>query len=89
MGFMLGNLSVEDMQRRSGVEFPPELVEYMEGRHQSEAEDIKAGKWHCFDAPFALVCGDIETATEIHERLKPLSKDFRQQMQISVHRNVR
>lgn len=89
MSFMLGNLSVDQMQRRSGVKFPPELIEYMNGRHQADAENIKAGKWHCFDAPFTLVCGDIETATEIHERLKPLSKDFKQQMQISVQRNVR
>jgi hypothetical protein len=89
MGFMLGNLSVDEMQRRSGVEFPSELAEYMKDRHQAEAENIKPGKWHCFDAPFTLVCGDIETATEIHERLKPLSKHFKQQMQISVQRNVR
>lgn len=84
MGFMLGNLSVDEMQRRSGIEFPVELIEYMKDRHQPEAENIKFGKWHCFDLPFMLVCGDMETAKEVFRHLSPLSNSFKQQMQISV-----
>ena len=84
MGFMLGNLSVDEMQARSGVEFPVELIEYMQDRHQPEAENIKPGKWHCFDLPFTLVCGDMATAKEVFRHLSPLSSSFKQQMQISV-----
>lgn len=84
MGVMLGNLSIDEMQQRSGIEFPVELIEYMKDRHQPEAENIKRGKWHCFDFPFALVCGDMETAKEVFRHLSPLSISFKQQMQISV-----
>lgn len=68
----LGNLSVEDIQRRAGVTFPPELVEYMKSRQQAVASNIQPGKWHCFDIPFFLVCGDMETATHIYEAIKDL-----------------
>jgi hypothetical protein len=84
MVFMLGNLSVDEMQAKSGIEFPVELIEYMKDRHQQEAENIKPGKWHCFDLPFTLVCGDMETAQEVFRYLSPLSSSFKQQMQISV-----
>jgi hypothetical protein len=86
MGFMLGNLSVKEMQQKSGIEFPVELIEYMEDRHQPEAENVKPEKWHCFDLPFTLVCGNMETAKEVFRHLSPLSSKFKQQMQISVER---
>ena len=84
MGIMLGDLSVDEMQQRAGIEFPIELIDYMKARHQSEAENIKSGKWHCFDLPFTLVCGDRETAKEVFRHLSPLSNSFKQKMQIAV-----
>lgn len=84
MGFMLGNLSVDEMQRKCGIEFPVELVDYMKNRHQPEAGNIQSGKWHCFDLPFTLVCGDMETAQEVFRHLSPLSSQFKQQMGISI-----
>lgn len=84
MPFLLGNLTIDEMQSRSGVQFPPELIEYMQSRHQPEADNIKPGKWHCFDIPFTLVCGDIDTAQHIYGYLKPLSASFKQKMGISI-----
>lgn len=84
MSFMLGNLSVEDMERRAGVTFPDALKEFMADRHQPEASNVKPGKWHCFDLPFQLVCGDIETATAIYEMLKPLGSKMAEPLQIGV-----
>ena len=84
---MLGNLTTDEMQRRLGVELPPELIAFMAGRHQSEAQNIKPGKWHCFDIPFTLVCGDMETAKEIFKHLSPLAP-FREQMHIALPRGV-
>ncbi len=81
---MLGNLTIEEMQKRAGVIFPQELVEYMQRRKQESASNVKAGKWHCFDLPFTLVCGDRETATEIFKYLKPLSPKFKEKMQIAL-----
>lgn len=81
---MLGNLSLEEMQKRSGVEFPLELIEYMTPRKQEKAENVKEGMWHCFDIPFTLLVGDMETAKEIYKYLSPLSSDFKEKMQISL-----
>jgi len=84
MNIQLGNLSIKEIERRSGVTFPQPLVEYMETRHQPKADGIAAGKWHCFDIPFNLLCGDRETATEIHRHLAPLSSQFQEKLQISL-----
>ena len=81
---LLGNLSIKDIERRAGVKFPDELVAYMKARHQQEASNIKPGHWHCFDIPFNLLCGDMETAKEIHRHLAPLSGDFKQPLRISL-----
>lgn len=84
MSIYLGNMTVDEIEKRAGVEFPEELREYMKPRHQSAADNIQPGKWHCFDIPFNLLCGDRATATEIHRHLAPLSKDFKQSLQISL-----
>lgn len=81
---LLGNLKIPEIEKRAGIEFPSKLVEYMTARQQHDASNIAAGKWHCFDIPFNLVCGDRETATEIYKHLAPLSKDFREPLQISL-----
>jgi hypothetical protein len=84
MGFMLGNLTVDQIQSRTGVIFSPELIEYMSDRHQDRADNVAPGKWHCFDVPFTLVCGDMETAQAIYAHLKDQSKNFKQAMQIAI-----
>jgi len=84
MSIYLGNLNVDEIEKRSGVQFPEELKTYMEPRRQESASNVKPGKWHCFDIPFVLVCGDMETATEIHNHLKAYSSDFKEPLQISL-----
>jgi len=81
---MLGNLTIEEMEKRSGIKFPDELIQFMKPRHQPKAEGVKSGEWHCFDIPFTLLCGDMETATTIHNHLKPFGGDFKEPMQISL-----
>jgi hypothetical protein len=81
---LLGNLNIKEIEKRTGVEFPNELVEYMEPRRQQDASNIKDGKWHCFDMPFTLVCGDTKTATVIHNHLKEFGPDFKAPLGISV-----
>lgn len=84
MNIYLGNLSIAEMEKRSGVDFPQELKDYMNPRKQESASNIAKGKWHCFDIPFVLVCGDMETATEIHSHLKAFGSDFKEPLQISL-----
>lgn len=84
MNIYLGNLDVADIEKRCGVNFPVELVDYMQPKKQDEAANVKNGMWHCFDIPFVLVCGDMETATEIYKHLQPLSSQIKQPLQISL-----
>ena len=84
MNIMLGDLTLAEMERRSGVEWPKELKSYMADRRQAKATNIEPGKWHCFDLPFMLVCGDMETAKTIYSHLSGLSSSFKEKMQIGV-----
>lgn len=81
---MLGNLSVDEIERRSGVVFPDDLKEFMNSRKQESAANVREGCWHCFDVPFNLVCGDVRTATVIHDALKGMSAEFKKPLQISI-----
>ena len=84
MNIYLGNLSIEEMQRRAGVEFPPELVEFMAPRHQPVTANVGPGQWHCYDLPFFLECGDMGTAQSIYGHLSALSNSFKEPLQIGV-----
>ena len=82
---MLGNLSIEQMERRLGVEFPEELKTIMSANRQEKADDIAKDKWHCFDIPFMLVCGGRDFAEKIYEHLKPLQSEMKTKMEIGVN----
>ena len=84
MNIYLGDLSVSEIERRAGVEFPGELKTFMQENHQGKASDIEKGKWHCFDIPFFMVCGDYDTAKFIHGYLASMSSQFKQPLQIGV-----
>lgn len=81
---MLGNLSVKQIEERLGIEFPENIRLFMKESHQSQAENIKTGKWHCFDLPFHIVCGDLETATKIYESVKDKSSECKTSLQFSI-----
>ena len=83
-GIMLGDLSIEDAERRTGVSWPEELKQYMADKYQARASNIEPGKWHCFDMPFMLLCGDMETAQAIYNYLLPMHADFQTPMQIGI-----
>ena len=84
MSFMLGNLNVEEMENRLGIEFPKEIKEFMKENWQLEANDVKPGKWHCFDIPFNLVCGDMATAQKIFDSVKEKSSLCKAVLQFSI-----
>jgi hypothetical protein len=84
MGIMLGNMSVSDIEKRIGIEFPEEIREFMEKTNQENASKIEKGKWHCFDIPFNIVCGDIEIATKIFNSVKGRSSECKVPLQFSL-----
>lgn len=85
MSIMLGNLSVSQIEKRLGIEFPNDIKELMSKTHQSEAHNIAKGKWHCFDIPFNLVCGDMDIATKIFNSVKDKSSECKEQLQFSLN----
>lgn len=84
MSIMLGNLTVEEIEKRTGIDFPEDIRKYMNENHQPSASNVQKGKWHCFDIPFNLVCGDIETATKIFNSVKDKARECKQQLQFSI-----
>jgi hypothetical protein len=81
---MLGNLNVKQIENRLGIEFPKDVREFMNKTNQSRAERIEKGKWHCFDIPFNLVCGDMDVATKIFESVKDKSSECKEQLKFSL-----
>ena len=81
---MLGNLTIAQIEKRTGVTFSEELKQLMEKTHQHESSNISPGKWHCFDIPFTLLCGGREIAQQIYDHLKPDSSKFIEPLQIAL-----
>ena len=81
---MLGNLTVKQIEERLGIDFPEETKELMKSTHQANANNVAKGKWHCFDIPLNIVCGDREIATKIYEGLKPFADKCKCQLQFSI-----
>ena len=84
MNIFLGNLTIAEIEKRAGVTFPDELKTFMQENYQAKASDIEKGKWHCFDIPFFMACGDYDTAKFIHGHLSSMSSQFKESMQIGV-----
>ena len=85
MSIMLGNLSLQEMEQRTGIEFPQELKNLLENTREQNCDKVKGRRvWHCYDLPFNLEVGDMEFAKEIYALLKPFNSEFKQQMQIGV-----
>lgn len=65
MVIMLGNLTLKQIEDRTGISISDDDREELNGMRQEKAENITAGKWHCFDLPFMIVCGDKPTAEKV------------------------
>ena len=81
---MLGNLSVGDIEKRLSIQFPEPFRTEFVNKHQPEAENISTGKWHCFDLPFVLVCGDDELAKWVVDNLSPISDNMKGSIKIAT-----
>lgn len=64
MSIYLGNLTVEQIEKRTGITLSDEHREYMTAHRQAAVNDtpIADGAWHCFDIPFILMTANKDTA---------------------------
>lgn len=67
MNIMLGNLSPEQIERRLKIELSDVHRQELKDAWQQKAEDIADDKWHCFDIPFMMVCGNKSTAERFRD----------------------
>jgi len=87
MGIMLGNLTLKQIEGRTGIELSAEDRADLNGMRQEKAENIASGKWHCFDLPFMIVCGDKPTAEKMVKILSAYDwSKAKQVLQISWER---
>jgi hypothetical protein len=81
---MLGNLGMDEIEERLGIVFPSEIKQFMENNRQMDASNIQKGKWHCFDIPFIIVFGDIETGKKVYEALKPFASECKKALEFCI-----
>ena len=81
---MLGNLTVEQMEARLGVEFDKTTKRRLNETYQPYANEVRGNQWHCFDIPFVFLVGEYDFAAEIHGLLSPLSAQMKDTMQMSL-----
>lgn len=64
MSIYLGDVSVEEIEQRTGILLSDEDKEYLKAHRQHKINNtkIEQGCWHCFDIPFSFNAGDEETA---------------------------
>ena len=83
MAIMLGNLNMSSIEARLGITLKEKERDTLSSMRQDDAQNIQPGKWHCFDLPFMIMCGDLRTAQQVCEILRPYSNSMKTQLQIS------
>lgn len=83
MAIMLGNLNMSSIEARLGITLKEKERDTLSSMRQDDAQNIQPGKWHCFDLPFMIMCGDLRTSQQVCEILRPYSNSMKTQLQIS------
>ena len=60
----LGNLSTDQIEKRTGITLSDEDREYLTAHRQEAINNtpLEVGKWHCYDIPFMVMVHDKQTA---------------------------
>lgn len=83
MSIMLGNLSVDEIMKRSGVSFSEADVKWLNDTRSQKVE-LTDCTWHCYDIPFMIVCKSKDMAKEVYDRLGRYEwSKCKEQLQIS------
>ena len=69
MNIYLGNFTTTQMASEMGIELSAEDIKTLEAMRQDDAQNIKPGRFHCFEAPRMLACGDLATCHKVHDIL--------------------
>ena len=89
MSIYLGDLMPEQIERRLGIELSTEDKKILLESHQGTVNNIPIdhGKWHCFDIPFMMMTGSMETAVYFRDLfMKYHASTFKECFQIAWDR---
>ena len=69
MAIYLGNLTVEQIERRLGIKITGQDKKHLESTRQEKVNGtpIETGKWHCYDLPFMFMTHDRKTAESFRD----------------------
>jgi len=87
MSIMLGNFNVAEIENRLGIKLPEEKAKELSDMQHQNASGIPADKWHCFDIPFMIVCGSMDTAIKVRDMLSPYSSGMKCAIQIGIDKD--
>lgn len=82
MYIQLGNLSTKDICNRLQITLTEQEIETLENLRSIPAE-FKGGKWHGFDIPFSIYCGDIETAVIVRDIYAKYASEMKEQLHVT------
>ena len=85
MSIYLGNQTLEQIENRLSISISEEDKKVLETFY-SQSASVPSGTWHCFDIPFMMMCGDIETAKRVVKIFTPYSKSMKGQFQIGYNK---
>ena len=82
MSLRLGNLSVDDLERRLGVSLSESDRQFLEAARQNTAHVEEPDKLHIFDMPFSIICGSEELSKKVLAILLPHSGKVNETIEI-------
>lgn len=85
---MLGNLSIRELEDRTGWKLSENDFNYLKEHRQYNAQNIAKDKLHIFDLPFVVLCGE-DIVDKVVEILKSYEdkQTSKQQLQIAIQHN--
>lgn len=82
MNIYIGNFTAQRMASEMGIELTQEDKNALEEIRQDDAQSIQPGKYHCFDIPRMIMCGDIDTGYKVAAILKKYTIKGRWQVSV-------
>lgn len=82
---LLGNLSIEQIEQRLDIKFSETDKERLKSFHSEKTDVARQNAWHCFDIPFIIVCGTLNTVSEVMDILTPYSSKMKTKIQIGLY----
>jgi len=87
MIIQLGNLSTKEICERLQITLTDQEIESLESI-RSELAEVSRGRWHGFDMPFVIYCGDMETAVIVRDTYAPYSSKMVARLRIQYNQEL-